>query len=49
MSAGAGKLEMTFTPASGGSPVKYEIFEFDGAGGCDEGHGVVMAGKWGSE
>eukprot|EP00195_Chlamydomonas_chlamydogama_P006415 CAMPEP_0202898750 /NCGR_PEP_ID=MMETSP1392-20130828/7185_1 /ASSEMBLY_ACC=CAM_ASM_000868 /TAXON_ID=225041 /ORGANISM="Chlamydomonas chlamydogama, Strain SAG 11-48b" /LENGTH=419 /DNA_ID=CAMNT_0049584765 /DNA_START=346 /DNA_END=1605 /DNA_ORIENTATION=+ len=29
---GAGKLEMTFTPASGGPPQKYEIFQFEGAG-----------------
>ena len=27
---GAGKLEMTFTPADGGEPVKYEIFDFKG-------------------
>lgn len=29
---GPGKLEMTYTPAGGGAPVKYEIFNFDGAG-----------------
>jgi hypothetical protein len=29
---GAGRLEMTYTPANGGAPVKYEIFNFDGAG-----------------
>ncbi len=29
---GPGKLEMTFTPANGGPPVKYDIYQFDGAG-----------------
>lgn len=28
---GPGKLEMTFTPADGGEPVKYHIYDFDGA------------------
>lgn len=28
---GAGKLEMTFTPADGGEPQKFEIFSFKGA------------------
>jgi len=29
---GPGKVEMTYTPASGGPPVKYDIFSFEGAG-----------------
>ena len=29
---GPGKLTMTFTPADGGPPVEYPIFNFDGAG-----------------
>ncbi|GAB4574956.1 MAG: NADP-dependent isocitrate dehydrogenase [Rhodothalassiaceae bacterium] len=29
---GAGRLTMTFTPADGGKPVEYEVFEFPGAG-----------------
>lgn len=29
---GAGKVEMTYTPADGGAPVTYELFNFDGAG-----------------
>jgi isocitrate dehydrogenase len=29
---GAGKLTMTFTPAGGGAPVNYDVFEFDSAG-----------------
>lgn len=28
---GAGKLEMTFTPADGSEPKKFEIFNFQGA------------------
>lgn len=27
---GPGKLEMTYTPADGGAPQKFEIFEFKG-------------------
>jgi len=29
---GAGKLTMTFTPADGGKPVNYDVFEFESAG-----------------
>jgi isocitrate dehydrogenase len=29
---GAGKLELTFTPADGGAPQTYEVFEFEGPG-----------------
>jgi isocitrate dehydrogenase len=29
---GAGKLTMTFTPAGGGEPIEYEIFDFPGGG-----------------
>ena len=29
---GAGKLTMTFTPADGGKPVNYDVFEFETAG-----------------
>ena len=29
---GAGKLTMTFTPADGGAPVNYDVFNFDSAG-----------------
>lgn len=28
---GAGKLEMTFTPADGSAPTTYKIFDFEGA------------------
>ncbi len=30
---GPGRLEMTYTPADGGKPVKYEVFNFQGGGG----------------
>ncbi|KAI7852414.1 isocitrate dehydrogenase [NADP] [Circinella umbellata] len=33
VTGGPGKLEMTFTPADGSEPKKYEIYEFQGTGG----------------
>ncbi|KAI9488106.1 isocitrate dehydrogenase [NADP] [Zychaea mexicana] len=33
VTGGAGKLEMTFTPADGSEPKKYQVYEFEGTGG----------------
>ncbi len=30
---GDGKLEVSFTPADGSTPMKYTVFEFEGTGG----------------